>query len=186
MYNALGVVALLPSGRRGQSREAVAGMEDPGLMLNVLEMWVCLIFRTLPAQLLEEWLPDHPSVSKEQKEGKEGVFGGLNIACPLDNGMREREWIDLSGSDDPLVREYLGFDRLRDEERARAEARARKEVDTPEQRKKTYAEHARSFNEAARNDILVPQWMVLGAVAAMIGLVLLSNRGTMQPRGRWR
>lgn len=189
MYNAIGVVAVLPT---GVAARGVEGMDDMGLMLNLLEMWVCLIFRTLPEQVLEEWLPDHPDVGKERKEGKEGVFGGLNVACPLDGGSREREWVDMSGSDDLIVREYFGLDRLREEEVARKEARnekrMKKEVaeDTPEQRKKIYVEHARRFNEAAQQEIRVPQWVVFGSIAAMVGIVVFSNRGVVQPGGRWR
>ncbi|KAF2856266.1 hypothetical protein T440DRAFT_363700, partial [Plenodomus tracheiphilus IPT5] len=187
VYNAFGVVAALPV---GAAARGVEGMDDVGLMLNLLEMWVCLMFRTLPEQLLEEWLPDHPDVCKERKEGKEGVFGGLNVACPLDSGSRERIWVDMSGSGDPLVREYLGVDRLKEEETARKEAREEKRVkkeeveDTPEQRRRTYAEHARRFNEATQNEIRVPQWVVFGTIAAMVGIVVFSNRGSIQPRGR--
>ncbi|KAI8936235.1 hypothetical protein NX059_006659 [Plenodomus lindquistii] len=189
VYNAFGVVAQVPVG--GAAR-GLGEMEDVGLLLNLAEMWVCLVFRTLPDEMLEEWLPDHRDVSKERREGKEGVFGGLNVACPLENGGKEREWVDMSGSEDPLVREYLGVDRLKEEEEARREAREEKRVkkeeveDTPEQRRKTYAEHARKFNEAAQHEIRVPQWVVFGTIAAMVGIVVLSNRGGMQPRGRWR
>lgn len=185
VYNTLGVVALLPSGTRAEDPAAVSGMDEPDLMLNVLEMWVCLVFRTLPAQLLENWLPDHSSISKERKEGKEGVFGGLNIACPLDNGARERQWMNLRASEDPLVREYLGVDGSRGQESVKSARGVREEVDAGEQRKKAYVEHARKFNEAAKHDILVPQWMVFGAIAAMVGVVVLSNRSGMQSRGHW-
>ncbi|CBX92863.1 hypothetical protein LEMA_P055690.1 [Plenodomus lingam JN3] len=184
VYNAFGIVAVVPRG--------IKGMDDVGLMLNLLEMWVCLIFRTLPEQVLEEWLPGHPDVGKGRKEGKEGVFGGLNVACPLDSGSREREWVDMSGSDDPLVRDYLSVDRMKEEEVARKEVRDEKRMkklvieDTPEQRKRTYAEHARRFNEAAQHEIRVPQWVVLGAIATMVGIVVFSNRGGVQPRAKWR
>ncbi|KAF1956170.1 hypothetical protein CC80DRAFT_548468 [Byssothecium circinans] len=84
---------------------ALPGMDCPDLLLNVLEMWLALMFRCLPKQTLQVWGVD------------EGVFGALNIASPLSNGDKgNREWIDLSECDDPLVQEYAdGGERKRSE-----------------------------------------------------------------------
>jgi len=78
-------------------------MDCPDLLLNILEMWMCLLFRSLPHQLLDEWLP----VSSCKEESKEEE-SALNIASPLDTGSNnKREWLDLSTSTDPLVHDYL-------------------------------------------------------------------------------
>lgn len=116
-------------------------MDDPSLLLNVLEMWMSLVFRSLPASILEEWLPDGVSA---KKEGKEGVFGGLNIRCPLDQGNSKSDWIDMSESDDPLVRDYLGVD-------AAKSSIAQKEAQEVEMRKRDYAEKARRLNQSQRD-----------------------------------
>lgn len=78
-------------------------MDHPDLLLNILEMWCCLMFRTLPPQVLSEYgIPPKPALG----EGSLGV--GLNIANPLDHGARGGwETVDLSTSDDPLVLDYL-------------------------------------------------------------------------------
>lgn len=96
-YNVFGVLCALPS--PGMGNHTLPGMDCPDLLLNVLEMWMCLVFRSLPDETLGEWLPNGVKI--------EGGFGGLNIAAPVDHGEKEREWVDLSDSDDPLVREYL-------------------------------------------------------------------------------
>jgi hypothetical protein len=78
-------------------------MDQPDLYLNVLEMWCCLLFRSLPPQILAEYLPDE-ALSGQKKT----VSVGLNIANPLDHGGKEAfDWVDLSESDDPLVLEYV-------------------------------------------------------------------------------
>ncbi|KAJ4991288.1 hypothetical protein SVAN01_03186 [Stagonosporopsis vannaccii] len=111
IYNAIGVLAVLPSPNMGG--HALPGMDDPALLLNLLEMWMGLVFRTLPTAMMEEWMPG--DISPNRKEGKEGVFGGLNIRCPLDQGDIKACWVDLSESDDPLVREYVGVPTFRQE-----------------------------------------------------------------------
>lgn len=113
---------------------ALPGMDDPGSLLNVLEMWMGLVFRSLPRVLLEEWMPD--GISAIRKEGKEGVFGGLNIRSPLDQGDCRSEWIDLSEDDDPLVRAYAST----------GAAKSEVNEDEVEKRKKEYAEKARKRN----------------------------------------
>ncbi|KAF2632108.1 hypothetical protein BU25DRAFT_325384, partial [Macroventuria anomochaeta] len=135
IYNAIGVLAVLPSPNMGG--HALLGMDNPDLLLNVLEMWMGLMFRSLPASMLEEWMPE--GISPARKEGKEGVFGGLNIRSPLDQGDSKAEWVDLSESDDLLVREYLGIGAAK-EEKPRVE-------DEVEARKKEYAEKARKMNQ---------------------------------------
>lgn len=183
IYNTIGALAVLPP--LNATNQSLPGMDAPDLLLNVLEMWMCLVFRTLPDETLAAWLPDDGTVNKSRKEGREGVFGGLNIASPLDNGQRQREWVDLSESEDPLVREYLGVDRKAD--LSDVKHVGKKAVDeSPAQRQKSYAEHARRFNEAAQNDIRVPRWVAIGALVAMVGIVVLNGRSASVPKGRWR
>jgi hypothetical protein len=102
IYNAIGVLAVLPMGNA-----TLPGMDAPDLLLNVLEMWMCLVFRSLPEESLREWLPSDDTINPARKEGKEGVVGGLNIALPIDQGEKSRSWVDLGESDDPLIREYM-------------------------------------------------------------------------------
>jgi hypothetical protein len=103
MFNVFGILAMLPSPSMGN--HALPGMDCPDLLLNVIEMWMCLLFRGLPKDVLAMWLPEGVP--------KEGEFGALNIALPVDHGAKAKEWVDLSESDDPLVQEYLGCDRRR-------------------------------------------------------------------------
>jgi hypothetical protein len=207
-YNTIGAVASIPSPHAGN--QGLPGMDAPDLLLNVLEMWVCLVFRSLPDAVLEEWVPEHEAVSKGRKEGKEGVYWGLNVACPLDNGG-ERRFVDLSESQDPLVQEYLKQGRpreqpreqLREQEREQQKVEVVKkeivkqdpvktphqhlrkiseEVDSPEERKIAYAEKARNYNVRAQTDILVPQWVAYGTAAVLVGLLALNVRSGLQSR----
>lgn len=76
-------------------------------MLNILEMWCCLVFKTLQPRVLREWLPEGLEVGVGMGVGM-GV-GGLNLAVPLDQGTARagRGTIKLlEESEDPLVREY--------------------------------------------------------------------------------
>jgi hypothetical protein len=143
IYNAISMLAMLPSPSMGG--HALPGMDDPSLLLNVLEMWMGLVLRSLPTSMLEEWLPEGVS---QMKEGREGVFGGLNVRCPLDQGDSKSGWIDLSESGDPLVREYLGVDATKTPE---VKDNARDEV---EKRKQEYANKARKMNQV-QNDLSV-------------------------------
>jgi hypothetical protein len=140
IYNAIGLVAQVPSPNMGN--HMLPGMDCPDLLMNVLEMWMCLCFRTLPIQTLETWLPNNGEVKKGRKRGLEGEFGGLNIACPLDQGEKQREWLDLSDSEDPLIRDYLG----RGRESVKIEEK-KEEEDSVAQRRIEYTERVRSYNK---------------------------------------
>jgi hypothetical protein len=179
IYNSIGVLAVLPMGNA-----TLPGMDAPDLLLNVLEMWMCLVFRSLPEESLREWLPSDGTIDPARKEGKEGVVGGLNIALPLDQGEKSRNWVDLSESEDPLVREYLettrkssGVQLVKEEE---GSARGKEYV------KKEYVKKARKYRQREDTDIRVPRWLVFGAVAAIAGLFLLNSKSGPQPRPRWR
>ncbi|KAF2034962.1 hypothetical protein EK21DRAFT_55297 [Setomelanomma holmii] len=144
VYNAIGLVAVLPSPNMGN--HALPGMDSPDLLLNILEMWTCLIFRTLPTQTLEEWLPSDGTINTSRRMGLEGEFGGLNIASPLDHGEKQREWLDLSDSPDPLIRDYLGLGRQISEE----QRECKEEEDSPAQRRREYGARTRSYNARKR------------------------------------
>ena len=81
-------------------------MDRPDLLLNLMEMWCCLLFRTLPQPLLAEYLPPGSMVPV-------GPPDGLNMSSPLDQGLplTEREWVDMSETQDPLLQGYYGFGR---------------------------------------------------------------------------
>lgn len=190
VYNAIGLIAFLPSPNMGGN--ALPGMDSPDLLLNLIEMWMCLVFRTLPPQLQEEWLPDDGTVNKSKKDGKEGEYGGLNIASPLDHAEKEREWLDLSEIEDPLIRDYLGLGRQLSE----AEQRKRSEVqylkpeikqeeetheDTPAQRRKQYIQRTKSYNQYVRekgeqNPQAVASIFVFG-VAVVLGIMIIRSNG---------
>ncbi|KAF1841032.1 uncharacterized protein K460DRAFT_371030 [Cucurbitaria berberidis CBS 394.84] len=196
IYNTIGCLAILPSSNLGN--HTLPGMDCPDLLLNLLEMWMCLAFRTLPSQTLDVWLSEMEGVNKGRKEGKEGEIGGLNIASPLDHGVKQTEWIDLSDSDDPLVLEYMSptpWSKRDVEHRKQNGVRhvkkedeydETKEHDTPAQRKKNYAETARRYMSKDEGGIHVPQWVALGALAVALGLVLFNSRGGPQPQPRVR
>jgi hypothetical protein len=192
IYNAIGLVAQVPSPNMGN--ESLPGMDQPELLMNVLEMWMCLVFRTLPAPTLEAWLPSDGSV-KRRKEGAEGEFGGLNIACPLDQGEAQREWLDLSEAEDPLIRDYLGLGR----KGAEAEYKKRGDLqhvkaeekngeDTPAQRRINYTERARSFNKQWRQQENAPSQtvgiVIVVAMATLFGIALLRGGGGLAPGQR--
>lgn len=103
--NAFGILCTLPSPNMGN--HTLPGMDEPELLLNLLEMWMCLVFRCLPRQTLEQWLPTDVR--------KEANMSALNIQCPVDNweGSSSRpERVDLRNAEDPLVREWEEMKRL--------------------------------------------------------------------------
>ncbi|KAF2120871.1 hypothetical protein BDV96DRAFT_641522 [Lophiotrema nucula] len=98
-FDIFSLLAVLPQPTH-PSYHTAPGIDQPQLILNILEMWCCLLLRSLPEETLQKYLP--PSSNGD------GFPGGLNIASPLDHGEQgRRDWIDLSKSKDPLVLEYL-------------------------------------------------------------------------------
>ncbi|QDS67582.1 hypothetical protein FKW77_003588 [Venturia effusa] len=74
-------------------------IEKSDLVLNVLETWCCLLFRSLPKPTLEDWLGN----------GLEEGIPSLNVALPLDTGdeMASKTAFELlKQSDEVLAREY--------------------------------------------------------------------------------
>ena len=153
---------------------ALPGMDDPGLLLNVLEMWMGLVFRTLPASILEEWMPE--GVSPARREGREGVFGGLNIRSPLDQGDSKSDWIDLSESDDPLVREYVGPGVAKNEEHDLLQ-------NAIEKRKKEYAEKARKRNQTGNAAGVSVNTIIVFGMGVVLGFALV--KGLSRPISRY-
>ncbi|ORY06525.1 hypothetical protein BCR34DRAFT_571323 [Clohesyomyces aquaticus] len=99
-FDTFSVLATLPSST-SPGFGNLPGMSRPDLVLNILEMWCCLLFRSLPMKTLDEFLP--PGYI-----AKPSLPWPLNIANPLDHGdQQKRDWVDLSGSQDTLINEYL-------------------------------------------------------------------------------
>lgn len=170
IYNAIGVLAVLPSLNMGG--HTLPGMDDPALLSNLLEMWMGLVFRTLPAAMLKEWIPE--GISPKKKEGKEGVFGGLNIRCPLDQGAGKADWVDLSESDDPLVREYVGVSAVTQEE-------VESQQNDVEKRKKEYADKARRLNRSHKELGVSAHTLVVFGMGVVLGFALMKGfSGPMQ------
>ncbi|XPS74861.1 hypothetical protein M3J09_006976 [Ascochyta lentis] len=165
IYNAIGVLAVLPG--PGMGNHTLPGMDDPGLLLNVLETWMCLVFRSLPVSTLEEWIPE--GISSGQKEGKEGEFGGLNIRSPLDQGDGKAEWVDMSTSEDPLAREYLCAGSKKNEH-----PKEQTEVET-EKRKREYAEKARKLNQGQKGVSLSANTLVVFGMGVVLGVALVKG-----------
>jgi hypothetical protein len=153
------------------------GMDDPVLLLNLLEMWMCLIFRTLPPQTLAEWTPS--DVDAKRKLGKEGEFGGLNIASPLEQGTGGWTHVDLSDSQDPLVHDYLDVQGQKTSRlNVRGETMSASEMDPHAATKKAYAEKAQRRNAGPRDQVNVSAgtFVALG-VAIVLGFAL--GRGSV-------
>jgi hypothetical protein len=148
IYNSMGLLAILPSPNMGN--RILPGMDDPALLLNLLEMWMCLIFRTLPPQTLIEWMPK--GIDAKRKPGKEGEFGGLNIANPLDQGAGGRAWVDLSNSEDALIQDYLDVEAEKNSRLSvRGEVKGAGEVDPHAATKKAYTEKAQRWNTVSQD-----------------------------------
>ncbi|KAH7041389.1 uncharacterized protein B0I36DRAFT_312747 [Microdochium trichocladiopsis] len=86
----------LPSWLRGS---------NPQLILNVLEMWCALMFKTLPRNTFEDWLPE------KYLDAEHADWFPLNLALPLDQGDHELgatvDWGEaLRNANDPLARGY--------------------------------------------------------------------------------
>ncbi|RMZ68870.1 hypothetical protein GMOD_00002754 [Pyrenophora seminiperda CCB06] len=171
VYNIFAVLCVLPNSTGG-SASVGTGMDEAGLAMNVLEMLMCLMFRSLPMESLREWLPS--VVSKERRVSREGVVGGLNIACPLDQeikGMDERQFVNLSDEEDELIQDWLRVIYVEKE----LENMEREYV---EMRKKLYTEKARGYNKHTEQESMyLPNWVVLGAAAVVVGFVLFRSNG---------
>jgi hypothetical protein len=81
------------------------------LVLNLLEKWMALCFKTLPDGTLEAWLGPAPGGNRESSgvglESKK-IFG-LNVASPLDQGDKEASkgaFRMLKDSTDEMAKEY--------------------------------------------------------------------------------
>lgn len=196
VYNVFGVCAVLPPAPSSFSSSSsfLPGMERSDLVMNVLEMWMCLVFRSLPSDTLEEWLPDDELVDKGRKTAKEGVLGGLNVATPLDQGVEVKDmpFVDLSGEVDPVIRDYLREVKRRKGDVQQVENVKIKDVtvDVDEEeralRKRMYAEKARRYSKRRDTDIVIPQWVFLGAVAVGVGVLLFRSSGGPGSSARWR
>jgi hypothetical protein len=79
----------------------------PGLLLNLLEMWTCVLFQTLTIRGLREYLPENAQL----------IYPGvhLNVALPLhqrlaeEEGDQEQAYRAFSGlyrSNDPMIQRY--------------------------------------------------------------------------------
>jgi hypothetical protein len=180
-------------------------MDCPDLTLNILEMWLCLLFRSLPTEMLEEWLPVGVG-----KEWRGEVPMALNIASPLDTGSKSsRTWLDLSTSTDPVVLDYLANgDRRRSEvdynKRTSQQQAQAPSQDQAEEVKKAYREgqrvHQREMEAKKKGDTRKYQkkdsvemtWMgvtVFGMCClTVVGIVWLQSsksRG-LAPRPEWK
>jgi hypothetical protein len=122
------------------------------------------------------------------------VVGGLNVATPLDQGVEVKDmpFVDLSGEVDPVIRDYLREVKRRKDDRQQVENVKIKdvtmEVDEEERalRKKMYAEKARRYSKRRDTDIVIPQWVFLGAVAVGVGVLLFRSSGGPGSSARWR
>jgi hypothetical protein len=70
-----------------------------GLVLNIIEMWGVMLFRSLSAHTLQPWMPPNTTVTNDYI---------LNTALPLLQGQKEpeKDWAYLRGTEDPLLKEY--------------------------------------------------------------------------------
>jgi hypothetical protein len=97
------------------------------LILNLLEMWCCLLFRCLPAQTLNTWLheEDFYDISFD------GPVRSLNVALPLDMGdglASSKAFELLKESPDELARQYHADVRKGGILRPKAVPRPRKKI----------------------------------------------------------
>ncbi|CAN9111373.1 unnamed protein product [Alternaria alternata] len=134
------------------------------------------------------------SLIKGEGRQRRGVVGGLNVATPLDQGVEVKDmpFVDLSGEVDPVIRDYLREVKRRKGDVQQVENVKIKdgtvEVDEEERalRKKIYAEKARRYSKRRDTDIVIPQWVFLGAVAVGVGVLLFRSSGGPGNSARWR
>ncbi|KAF2706741.1 hypothetical protein K504DRAFT_536169 [Pleomassaria siparia CBS 279.74] len=180
IYNTFGILAVLPSATPGNQNHKLPGMDCPDLVLNILEMWMCLLFQSLPPQLLEEWLPTE--AGKEWR-GKDPM--ALNIACPLDNGSKgQRKWLDLSASEDPLVKEYLANGDRKKSEIEYTQRQVRQVQASPQQNRYPPRNH-----QAYDPEPTISSGVVLFSVCALAAVLIFTSLKTGGPTPRpkgWR
>ncbi|KAF2808449.1 uncharacterized protein BDZ99DRAFT_499764 [Mytilinidion resinicola] len=105
-FDVFSILAVVPPPPSNQTPSQAPNFHDrPDLLLNILEMWLCLLFRSLPVASLHAYLPPGSLVSMGPPES-------LNVALPLDQGveMGEREMVDIKAARDPLLREWFKLD----------------------------------------------------------------------------
>ncbi|KAF2670544.1 hypothetical protein BT63DRAFT_424475 [Microthyrium microscopicum] len=110
----------------------VAVLNEPtrrrDLVLNLLEMWCALLFKTIQFRDLEEWLDaDLYDVNLDE------AIIPLNVALPIDHGDSEaslKAFDSLRDSDEPLAKNYYK-DLKRGRLRPRASTRRRSRQTTP-------------------------------------------------------
>lgn len=171
IFNIFGILAVLPSPNTGN--HALPGMDCPDLLLNILEMWMAVVFRSLPKQTLEEWLPESSK--------KEGAFGALNIASPLDSGGSERGYVDLSESKDSIIQEYIqAAEKKKKKDEKVDDAEQKPELPIPVEITRTVYEQP--FIQISSGAMLV---MV---TAVFVGAMVYSRGigSVPKPGGRWR
>ena len=77
----------------------------PGLLLNLLEMWACVLFQTLPKKALEVYLPQDTPQCYSQEH--------LNIALPVCQNLTENYQEEIRNrelmyhSSDPDIQQHL-------------------------------------------------------------------------------
>lgn len=126
---------------------------------------MCLVFRSMPRQTLVSWLPEGVKM--------DGEFGALNIASPLDNGAREREWADLSEWDDPLVQDYLNGDRKRGSG-AYSNPKDGEQAERKASRDTTHDRNKQPWGDQHVIQVSAPALLLVGA-AVLAGYLLLKN-----------
>ena len=104
------------------------------------------------------------------------MFGGLNIRSPLDQGDSKSDWIDLSESDDPLVREYVGPGVAKNEEHDLLQ----NEI---EKRKKEYAEKAWKRNQTGNAAGVSVNTIIVFGMGVVLGFALV--KGLSRPISRY-
>lgn len=189
VWNVFAVLCVLPDG-------VGRGGEDERLLLNVLEMGLCLVFRSLPVGEMERWLPlSEQGGVVGRKTAREGLVGGLNIACPLEQSVSsgaKPAFVDLSGEEDELVRGWLSEKEFEREKKARGSRNDDRKVskvedDDVESRKRAYREKAmaRAYGYGGlEQGVFVPGWVLLGVAGVVVGWALWSSKSG--PGRRWR
>jgi len=158
------------------------------LVLNILEMWTCLLFRSLPKASLVAYLPPGSPVPTGPPES-------LNVALPLDQGveMSERDVVDLRTVKDPLLREWFRLDEGEVVAAAPVQPDMSATSAVSERERRGYAvrgpedyaaDEQRKSQEGPRE--ISPSVMVVVGFVAVTVLVMISGlRKPQLPKSRW-